>query len=268
MEGGLSFPNLRGIRTGLSNRCVLTARSCTEHPRGLNGHENRLTPDRGPCSFLGRERSRYRARLGIPTRHSGPPNHRGHDAATQLPINARRPMSYKPVLEAIERIETLAELRGILKFLAQTKTTTSYVPLAAALGKFSGGSLLATMLGSIQTEDSSQKKPMTSSLVIGAKTGIPGNGYFSNARTLGSRIPKDPAEEFLFWADQMKQLGVQLPQSSIDQATSLGLLPPSSEGQQTLEPGDFCVREVNGTRTWYRKAYSQACPDGKFMPIL
>jgi hypothetical protein len=132
-------------------------------------------------------------------------------------------MSYKPVLEAIERIETLAELRGILKFLAQTKTTTSYVPLAAALGKFSGGSLLATMLGSIQTEDHSEKKPMTSSLVIGAQTGIPGNGYFSNARALGFKILKTPAEEFLFWADQMKQLGVQLPQSSIEQAAKLGL---------------------------------------------
>jgi hypothetical protein len=132
-------------------------------------------------------------------------------------------MSYKPVLEAIERIETLAELRGILKFLAQTKTTTSYVPLAAALGKFSGGSHLATMLGTIQTEDVLKKRPMTSSLVIGAQTGIPGNGYFSNSRTLGFKIPTDPAKEFLFWADQMKQLGVQLPPSSIEQATKLGL---------------------------------------------
>jgi hypothetical protein len=132
-------------------------------------------------------------------------------------------MSYPAVLAAIHQIENAAELRGILAFLGQTKSTTTYVPLASALGMFSGGSALASMLGDLQIEDAKRSEPFTSSLVLGAKTGIPGNGYFTHARKLGCSINKDPVSEFLFWAGQMNLLGCELPDTSRNLAKQLGI---------------------------------------------
>jgi len=112
------------------------------------------------------------------------------------------------ILQAVQHAEKLAELRGILKFLKAAKQTTTYVPVAMALGMFSGSAALAGMLGEIQVEDSTMGAPFLSSLVVSSVTGIPGKGYFDHARKLGCSIGKSPNDELEFWLNQLQTLGV------------------------------------------------------------
>lgn len=132
----------------------------------------------------------------------------------------------KKVIDAIMALVQLSELRGILKFLRVTEQTTTYVPIANTLGVFSGGTDLARMLGEIQEENDKKKEPFLSSLVIGAQSGVPGAGYFENARKLGHSVAKTPADELLFWAGQLKLLGVPYPQTSLAHAAKLGVTLP------------------------------------------
>lgn len=132
----------------------------------------------------------------------------------------------KTVIDAIMALVRLAELRGILKFLQATQQTTTYVPIAKTFGLFSGGTDLAHMLGEIQDENHQKKEPLLPSLVVGSQSGVPGGGYFENARKLGHNIPKTPADELLFWAGQLKLLGVPYPQSAIAAAVKLGVTLP------------------------------------------
>lgn len=132
----------------------------------------------------------------------------------------------KKVIDAVSALVQLAELRGILKFLHTKQDTTTYVPVAKTLGLFSGGADLARMLGELQDENQAKGEPYLSSLVVGAQNGIPGAGYFVNARQNGHKIPKTPADELLFWAGQMKLLGVPYPQAAIDYAKKLGVSLP------------------------------------------
>jgi hypothetical protein len=132
----------------------------------------------------------------------------------------------RQMMTALMGFALLYQVFGILKFLRNQGLSTTYVPIAKTFGLFSGGTDLARVLGEIQEEDDKNGDPFHSSLVVGAERGIPGNGYFDHARKLGRTIPKTPADELLFWAGQMKALGVPYPQAAVDYAAKIGVTLP------------------------------------------
>lgn len=133
----------------------------------------------------------------------------------------------KQMMSALMGFALFWEIYGVLKFLQHEGLTTTYVPIAKAFGLFSGGTDLARVLGEIQEEDDKNGHAFHSSLVVGAERGIPGNGYFEHARTkLKRSIPKTPPAELLFWADQMKALGVPYPPQAVTYAATLGVTLP------------------------------------------
>jgi hypothetical protein len=105
-----------------------------------------------------------------------------------------------------------AEIRGILRYFKSRRRTIDYVALAKALGMFSGGSELAQILGKLQEEDDAEGQGFLSSLVVGKNTGVPGSGYFENAReVLGRDIARDEGAEREFWAGEIEKLGLPRP---------------------------------------------------------
>jgi hypothetical protein len=107
------------------------------------------------------------------------------------------------------------EVRGILRLCQSQGHTIDYLTLAKALGMFSGGSELSRILGTIQEEDDKEGKGLLSSLVVGKNSGIPGKGYFENAReVLGRDIPDDEESERAFWVSEIEKLGLPKPPST------------------------------------------------------
>lgn len=105
--------------------------------------------------------------------------------------------------KAVSQAITRAEVRGILKFCQSIRHRITYVSLAKALGMFSGGVELSTILGQIMQEDFQAGSGALSSLVVKSTTGTPGHGYFEFARKLcGYTLP-----DAQFWRDQMSQIG-------------------------------------------------------------
>ena len=120
------------------------------------------------------------------------------------------------VVKAIKSEIRGAEVRGILKLFLSRKRTTDYVTVAKALGMFSGGSELAGILGNLQIDDNQAGDGLISSLVVSRKTGVPGRGYFENARkALSCAIPDDPEQERAFWEAELKKLDIQPPARTI-----------------------------------------------------
>ena len=139
------------------------------------------------------------------------------------------------------------QLALLLELKANETQSTTYVPVAKALGTFSGGRELAEGLGQIQTIDHKNGEPFKSSLVVGVHTGVPGPGYFHMARSLGHKIGATPKDEFEFWLDQMEQLEAQLSPAAIKTGTYLGVLPKAEEDIPELcaydcEPSSGCKR--------------------------
>lgn len=127
------------------------------------------------------------------------------------------------VLQALSSFAQLSELRGILKYHRVNKLTTSYVPMATAMGLPSGGAPLDELLTELMEEDASRREPFLASLVLGVRSGVPNAAYFEAARKLGHAIASEPKAEFLFWAAQLERLGVEQPATSKAQAQQLGL---------------------------------------------
>jgi hypothetical protein len=130
----------------------------------------------------------------------------------------------------LQTVESLAELRGILKYHKVIGRTVTYVPVANAQGVFSGSSVLAGRCGEIQTEDYQKGEPFLCAMLVGSQTGIPGSGFFAHARKLGCKIGNDPVSEFLFWAGQMNALGVSFPAEAMATAAALGITEPQIAG--------------------------------------
>jgi hypothetical protein len=111
----------------------------------------------------------------------------------------------KKISQAITR----AEVRGILKFCKSIRHRITYVCLAKALGMFSGGTELATILGEIMLENYEAREGVLSSLVVKATTGVPGHGYFEYAKKLYPLHlpPSIGTSNAQFWRRQMDDLG-------------------------------------------------------------
>jgi hypothetical protein len=107
------------------------------------------------------------------------------------------------VLEAEIRRQ---QVKAIIQFAIKTKQYVNYVPLAAAIGVFSGGHELAEILGSIMEEDHAVGRPLSCSVVVGTHTNIPGSGFFAMAKQLGYQIPS--GGEAAFAKSQANQLGL------------------------------------------------------------
>lgn len=99
----------------------------------------------------------------------------------------------------------VTQVRAIIEYAANSKTTVNYKPLAQAVKAFSGGKLLAQALGTIMEEDHLAGRPLTCALVVSSVTDRPGKGFFDKARSLGYQMPYG---EERFWASQCKALGV------------------------------------------------------------
>jgi hypothetical protein len=122
---------------------------------------------------------------------------------------------------AIQHYGLLSKLEGILDFLAAGQCFTTYVPVAKALGMFSGGAPFADLLGETQVIDHQSGAPYRSSLITSSETGLPGNGYFNHLRSLGHKIPKTPMDELVFWLGQMGALNVTLGPAAIATAQKI-----------------------------------------------
>jgi hypothetical protein len=85
----------------------------------------------------------------------------------------------------LARATKRTELRGILKLCRVRGELINYVDIAKALGMFSGGTELATILGELMKEAHDAGEPPLSALVVRTDTGMPGDGFFSYARQLG-----------------------------------------------------------------------------------
>lgn len=110
----------------------------------------------------------------------------------------------KSIVKAVEAEIRRQSVRAILKYGITTKTYVNYVPLAKALGLFSGSGVLSSILGEIMEEDHAQGGPLTCSVVIGSRSGLPGKGFFEKARQLGYQVTDEQA----FWKAQTQALGM------------------------------------------------------------
>jgi hypothetical protein len=110
----------------------------------------------------------------------------------------------RSIVKAVEAEIRRQSVRAILKYGISTKTYVNYVPLAKALGLFSGGIDLATILGEIMEEDHKNGGPLTCSVLVGSQSGMPGKGFFEMAKKLGYQVPDDQA----FWKAQTQALGM------------------------------------------------------------
>jgi hypothetical protein len=108
------------------------------------------------------------------------------------------------IVKAVEAEIRLQSIKAIIKYGIATKTYVNYVPLAKAVGMFSGGTELATILGEIMQEDHKSGGPLTCSVIVGSQSGMPGKGFFDMARSLGFQVPNDQA----FWKSQTQALGM------------------------------------------------------------
>jgi very-short-patch-repair endonuclease len=104
-----------------------------------------------------------------------------------------------------------AEVRGIVKVCIARKTLVDYLSIASALGMFSGGSELAQCLGRIMDEDVREKRPLSCAAVVSKNTGLPGKGFFAQARSLKLFSGESAAEERAFWEQQARALGIEPP---------------------------------------------------------
>lgn len=105
----------------------------------------------------------------------------------------------------LARATKRTELRGILKLCRVRGELINYVDIAKALGMFSGGTELATILGELMKEAYDAGEPPLSALVVRTDTGMPGDGFFSYARQLGYEF----TGERRFWEMQVTLLGLQ-----------------------------------------------------------
>ena len=110
----------------------------------------------------------------------------------------------KSIVQAVEAEVRRQSIRAVIKYGITTKTYVNYVPLAKAVGMFSGGSELATILGEVMTEDHAKGGPLSCAVIVGSQTGMPGKGFFDMARSLGYQVPNDQA----FWKAQAQALGM------------------------------------------------------------
>ena len=106
----------------------------------------------------------------------------------------------------VARATKRTELRGILKLCRLHGQSIHYVDIAKALGMFSGGTELATILGELMKEAHDAGEPPLSALVVRTDTGMPGDGFFTYARQLGYEF----TDERAFWEMQVTLLGLQL----------------------------------------------------------
>ena len=127
----------------------------------------------------------------------------------------------------IARATKRTELRGILKLCRLRRQSIHYVDIAKALGMFSGGTELATILGELMKEAHDAGEPPLSALVVRTDTGMPGDGFFTYARQLGYEF----TDERAFWEMQVTLLGL------------LGVGAPSAQsstdGDPNVELGDL-----------------------------
>ena len=108
------------------------------------------------------------------------------------------------IVKAVEAEIHRQSVRAILKYGVTTKTYVNYVPLAKALGLFSGGIKLSAILGEIMEEDHKNGGPLTCAVLVSSQTGMPGSGFFEMAKKLGYQMSNDQA----FWESQTRALGM------------------------------------------------------------
>ena len=109
------------------------------------------------------------------------------------------------VINAVKAEIRREKAKAIISYAIATRQQVTYIPLAAALGMFSGGRELAELLGEIMTEDYEAGRPLSPSVVVGNQTGVPGKGYYEMAKSLGYAV--QPGQEKAFWKNQMSALG-------------------------------------------------------------
>lgn len=63
----------------------------------------------------------------------------------------------------------------------------------------------ALMLGEISEDEHNAGRPMLTALVVTGK-GIPGDVFFSVARSLGKLASANPAEEMKFWMEEKRRV--------------------------------------------------------------
>lgn len=93
--------------------------------------------------------------------------------------------------------------KAIFKYAVETKQFLSYIPLAKAIGMFSGSQAFNELIGDIMEEDHENGAPLQCAVLVGAKD-LPGHGFFAKARTLGYQFTSDDA----FHRSQLKLLGL------------------------------------------------------------
>lgn len=101
-------------------------------------------------------------------------------------------------------------LRKRLIEVARSERTTSYAQVAPLvgidLGTDWGWVQIGRELGAICWYEDKQDRPMLSAVVGGQDGGLPGNGFFVLAKTLGKYNGKSNDEKYLFWAEELKQV--------------------------------------------------------------
>lgn len=97
--------------------------------------------------------------------------------------------------------------RGIIRSSVYAQRTVFYAHLAWTLGLAPGGSQLAQILGEVAEDDAAKGLPVSTSVVISQRTGMPGPGYFVKVKTLKLLSPLATSQdEEKFWRDQLARL--------------------------------------------------------------
>lgn len=107
-----------------------------------------------------------------------------------------------------------ATIRGILLHQIHIeKKVTTYGRLAQATASLPKGGQLAQALQKIAEDDFQAKRPLSTAIVVNETTGLPGTGFFKQARELGLPVDANEASEASFWRDQLFRLGEVQPLS-------------------------------------------------------
>lgn len=135
------------------------------------------------------------------------------------------------------------ELRDQLREVARRRETTTYQPIANALGvdldQDSERGRLGRILGDISRAEHAEGRPLLSAVVVLGSSNVPGNGFFDLARELGVHTGDDDLAFFAvelrrvhdYWARQPRGTSV----SSPPPATSPGSTAPR-EGSLVSHP--------------------------------
>jgi hypothetical protein len=129
-----------------------------------------------------------------------------NQATTPAGVGSTIPSAVQSAVRQYEFNMLVLAVSAIIGFCRVRKDFTSYIDIAKVVGVFSGGDVLARILGKIAEADYKAGRPISTALVIRKDTGMPGDGFFSHMTSLGATVGTTLADHKKYWQAQVDAL--------------------------------------------------------------